>query len=93
MYRNYIFDLVLHKISIHDEDTNKDFLSVTANFLGEDFEITSSRINSTEFKEGRSIEFKAKSNDLSAELAEKPLSFSIRNGDSIIGNHLIRLYF
>lgn len=80
MRRDYTFDLVLHQISLQDQSIDKGLLAVTANFRGEDFEITSSRIDVSDFKEGRSIEFKADDIELSTELSEKPLKFSVRSG-------------
>lgn len=89
MRRDYVFDLVLHQITLNDKSIDKSLLAVTANFRGEDFEITSSRIDVTDFKEGRSIEFKADNVELQTELVEKPLRFGIRNGE---GNPIGEFY-
>lgn len=94
MYRDYVFDLVLHQISLQDKSINQTLLAITANFRGEDFQITSSRIDVTDFKEGRSIEFRADNVDLQSELVEKPLKFAIKSGDGKpIGNFWILLRF
>lgn len=94
MRRDYVFDLVLHQISLQDKTINKTLLAITANFRGEDFQITSSRIDVTDFKEGRSIEFKTDNVELQRELVEKPLRFAIKSGDGKpIGNFFILSIF
>lgn len=81
MRRDYVFDLVLHQIELNDTSIDKGLLAVTGNFRGEDFLITSSRIDVSEFKEGRSIEFRTDNADLQTELLEKPLKFNLKSGE------------